>query len=61
MSENCTHDCGSCGEECGSRQMNPADFLESGHQSSSSKGVIVFRSGKENFQAVLGYSIPIPS
>ena len=40
MSENCTHDCGSCGEECGSRQMNPADFLESPHQSSSIKKVI---------------------
>lgn len=46
MSENCTHDCGSCGEECGSRQMNPADFLESPHQSSSIKKVIGVVSGK---------------
>ncbi len=46
MSENCTHDCGSCGESCGSRQMNPEDFLEAPHQSSTIKKVIGIVSGK---------------
>lgn len=46
MSENCTHDCGSCGESCGSRRQDPKDFLEAPHQSSSIKKVIGIVSGK---------------
>lgn len=46
MSENCTHDCGSCGSDCASRAYDPKDFLEEPHQSSSIKKVIGVVSGK---------------
>lgn len=46
MSENCTHDCGSCGEVCGSRIEEPASFLEALHPLSSVKKVIGVVSGK---------------
>lgn len=46
MSENCTHDCGSCGSDCASREHDPKDFLEAPHQSSSIKKVIGIVSGK---------------
>lgn len=46
MSENCTHDCTSCGESCSSRQTNPADFLEKPHPMSRIRKVIGVVSGK---------------
>lgn len=46
MSEDCTHDCGSCSENCGSREQNPADFLEAPHEASTIKKVIGVVSGK---------------
>ncbi|MEA4853978.1 MAG: Mrp/NBP35 family ATP-binding protein [Christensenella sp.] len=46
MSENCTHDCGSCGESCSSRQPDPKDFLEATHPLSTVKKVIGVVSGK---------------
>lgn len=44
--ENCTHDCGSCGADCSSRQADPKDFLEKLHEMSSVKKVIGIVSGK---------------
>ncbi len=41
----CSHDCGSCGENCPSRQ-NPNDFLEKLNDASSVKRVIGVVSGK---------------
>ena len=46
MSENCTHDCSSCGENCPSREANPADFLEKPNAMSHIKKVIGVVSGK---------------
>ena len=46
MSENCTHDCGSCGENCGSRTQEQTSFLEKLHPASSVKKVIGVVSGK---------------
>ena len=43
MSENCTHDCSSCGENCASRVE---DFRKSLHEGSSVKKVIAVVSGK---------------
>lgn len=45
MSENCTHDCSSCGENCPSRQ-GPQSFLEKLNDLSSVKKVIGVVSGK---------------
>ena len=45
MSETCNHDCGSCSENCESRQ-NPVDFIEKPHTMSSIKKVIGVVSGK---------------
>ena len=45
MSE-CTHDCSSCGENCPSRQSNPADFLEAPNELSCVRRVIGVVSGK---------------
>lgn len=44
MSENCTHDCNSCSQNCSERK--PSDFLVKPHQSSSIKKVIGVVSGK---------------
>ena len=44
MSENCSHDCSSCGESCASR--GPKSFLEKPHAKSSIKKVIGIISGK---------------
>ena len=44
MSENCTHDCSACGENCASR--DPKSLLEKPHQMSSIKKVIAVVSGK---------------
>ena len=44
MSENCTHDCSSCGENCPSR--NKADLLKPHHPEASVKKVIAVVSGK---------------
>ena len=46
MSEGCNHDCEHCSENCGSRKVNPADFLEAPHSMSSIKKVIGVVSGK---------------
>ena len=46
MSENCTHDCSSCSQNCSERQHNPADFLEKPHAMSHIKKVIGIVSGK---------------
>ena len=45
MSENCTHDCSSCGMDCPSRQ-NPQSFLEKTNDLSHVKKVIGVVSGK---------------
>jgi len=44
MSENCTHDCSSCGANCPSR--DPKSMLEKPHEGSSIKKVIAVMSGK---------------
>ena len=44
MSENCTHDCSTCGENCASR--DPMSMLEKPHEMSSVKKVIAVISGK---------------
>lgn len=44
--ENCTHDCGSCGENCSSRKADPADFLVKPNSMSHIKKVIGVVSGK---------------
>ena len=44
MSENCSHDCGSCTANCSSRK--PADFLVPPNQHSNIKKVIGVVSGK---------------
>lgn len=46
MSENCTHDCGSCGESCGSRTTDQTSFLEPLNAASSVGKVIGVVSGK---------------
>ncbi len=46
MSENCTHDCSSCGENCSSRTQEQTSFLEALHPLSSVKKVIGVVSGK---------------
>ncbi len=44
MSENCTHDCSSCGKDCSSRKKE--SFLKEPHKNSSIKKVIGVVSGK---------------
>lgn len=46
MSENCTHDCSSCGESCSSRTADRTSFLEPLNAASSVKKVIGIVSGK---------------
>ncbi len=46
MSENCTHDCSSCGENCSSRTEEQTSFLEALNPASSVKKVIGVVSGK---------------
>lgn len=46
MSENCTHNCSSCGENCSSRIEEQTSFLEALHPLSSVKKVIGVVSGK---------------
>lgn len=46
MSENCTHDCSSCGENCSSRTADKTSFLEPLNPASSVKKVIGIVSGK---------------
>ena len=46
MSESCTHDCGSCGENCSSRTQEQDSFIEALHPLSSVKKVIGVVSGK---------------
>ena len=44
--EGCTHDCGSCSQNCGERTQAPQIFLEAPHPMSSIKKVIGVVSGK---------------
>lgn len=46
MSENCNHDCSSCGETCSSRKTDKTSFLEPLNSTSSVKRVIGVVSGK---------------
>lgn len=46
MSENCSHECSSCGSECGERAENQTDFREKSHELSQIKKVIGVVSGK---------------
>lgn len=46
MSENCNHDCSSCGANCSSRTAEQTSFLEPLHEGSSVKKVIGVVSGK---------------
>lgn len=46
MSETCTHDCSSCGENCSSRTQEQTSFLEKLNPASSVKKVIGVVSGK---------------
>ena len=46
MSENCTHDCSTCGANCGSRQQQPESMLKQPHELSKIKKVIGIVSGK---------------
>ena len=44
--ENCTHDCNSCGSDCGERGNSPVDFSAKPHELSHIKKVIGVISGK---------------
>lgn len=44
--ENCNHQCGSCGADCGEREQNPKSFLEAPNSLSHIKKVIGVVSGK---------------
>ncbi len=44
--EGCTHDCGSCSQNCGERTQAPQSFLEAPHPMSRMKQVIGVVSGK---------------
>lgn len=46
MSEKCTHDCSTCGENCASRKVNPEDLLEKPNEMSKINKVIGIVSGK---------------
>ena len=46
MSENCTHNCSTCGESCSSRTAEQTSFLEPLNPASSVKKVIGVVSGK---------------
>jgi len=46
MSENCSQNCNTCGEDCDEREQNPIDFSEEPHELSNIKKVIGIVSGK---------------
>lgn len=46
MSEECTHDCSSCGVDCPSRNADPASFLKAPHEGTHVKKIIAIVSGK---------------
>jgi Mrp family chromosome partitioning ATPase len=46
MSEQCSHDCGSCSQDCASRKKDPKDFIEKLNEHSHVKKVIGVVSGK---------------
>ena len=45
MSENCSHNCSTCGKDCGSRQ-NPQSLIETPHELTKVKKIIGIVSGK---------------
>ena len=66
MSENCTHNCSTCGESCKSRTAEQTSFLEPLNPASSVKKVIGVVSGKggtypawgRNWHKTLSTSVP---
>lgn len=46
MSEECTHDCSSCGVDCPSRGADPKSFLKAPHEGTNVKKIIAIVSGK---------------
>lgn len=46
MSEECTHDCSTCGSNCSSRKSDPSEFIEKLNDRSKVKKVIGIVSGK---------------
>ena len=46
MSENCNHDCASCGESCSSRTVDPASFRAEPNKMTHVKKIIAVASGK---------------
>ncbi|MEG1809812.1 MAG: Mrp/NBP35 family ATP-binding protein, partial [Oscillospiraceae bacterium] len=46
MSEDCTHDCSSCGSACSEREESPKDMREPSHPASDVKKIIAVMSGK---------------
>ncbi len=46
MSENCTHDCSTCGAACPSRDQQPQSLLEKPHAGTNIKKVVAVMSGK---------------
>ncbi|MBR5946045.1 Mrp/NBP35 family ATP-binding protein [bacterium] len=46
MSENCNHDCGSCGQNCSERKQDQNDFRAPANPGSNVKKVIAVMSGK---------------
>lgn len=46
MSENCTQNCSTCGDDCDERKEKPVDFSEKPHELSNIKKVIGIVSGK---------------
>lgn len=46
MSEECTHDCSSCGVDCPSKSTDPKSFLKAPHEGTNVKKIIAIVSGK---------------
>ncbi len=46
MSQECNHDCSSCGADCPSRNSDPASFLKAPHEGTKIKKIIAVVSGK---------------
>ena len=57
MSEECAHDCSSCGVDCPSRNADPASFLKAPHEGPHVKKIIAIVSGKGGAGKMLGTSL----